>query len=67
MLLGEPPAGLLVEPGNARELANGILKILQDQAFSRLLIERGLVRVQEYDWKKLAAMMDKVYQGRFQV
>lgn len=61
LLLGDPPAGLLVPPGDARQLANGILKILQDLTFANSLKERGLVRVQAFDWKNLANLVEKVY------
>lgn len=59
--LGEPPAGLLVQPGDARHLADGILKVLQDEEFANTLRETGLLRVQAYNWKNLASTTEKVY------
>lgn len=60
--LGEPPAGLLVQPGNARHLADGILKVLRNEELANILRERGLLRVPAYDWKNLASTVEKVYQ-----
>jgi glycosyltransferase involved in cell wall biosynthesis len=61
LLLGDPPAGLLVQPGDPMRLADGILRIIQDEAYANLLSERGRQRVKAYEWKKLAKMMEAVY------
>jgi glycosyltransferase involved in cell wall biosynthesis len=53
-LLGDPPAGLLAQPGNPESLADKIIQVLSDPAVSSSLQSRGFDRVKNYYWDKLA-------------
>lgn len=63
LLLGEPPAGLLVQAGNPDEMANGLYRILSDEAYQETLRQRGLEKVKEYTWDVLARKLEAVYQA----
>jgi glycosyltransferase involved in cell wall biosynthesis len=60
-LLGDPPAGLLAQPGNPLSLAEAILQILNNHDLSKELHERGLERVKAYYWDQLAMKFDVLY------
>ncbi|HBU07374.1 MAG TPA: hypothetical protein DEB09_04820 [Candidatus Magasanikbacteria bacterium] len=40
-----------VDPDNTEEIANGILKLIQDKEYRTKNIERGLERVKEFSWE----------------
>jgi glycosyltransferase involved in cell wall biosynthesis len=61
MLLGEPPAGILTQPGNAPALAEAILQVLRQPALAAELSQRGLARLPEFTWAKLVKRLDEVY------
>jgi glycosyltransferase involved in cell wall biosynthesis len=61
-LLGQPPAGVLVEPpGDPRALADGICKVLQSRDFATQLSKLGLERVKLFTWERLAAGVEDKY------
>jgi glycosyltransferase involved in cell wall biosynthesis len=60
-LLGSPPAGILVQPGNRDSLAKSIIKALQDRKLSDELVELGESRVRLYSWDKLATQLESTY------
>ena len=60
-LLGEPPAGLLVKPGDPVALAEAITRLLIDPDLATTLCRRGKERVQAYYWDKLASEMEREY------
>lgn len=62
-LLEDPPAGLLVAPGDAGALAGGILRILKDPILAGELKRNGMERAGAFDWKILALDMEKVYRN----
>lgn len=47
VLGGEPPSGLLVESGDEHALAQGVFRILDDQAFARWMTDRALERFEK--------------------
>ncbi len=53
-LLGDPPAGLLSQPGNPESLADKITQVLSDPQLSANFQGRGFERVQEFYWDTLA-------------
>jgi glycosyltransferase involved in cell wall biosynthesis len=62
-LLGQPSAGMLVEPaGDPNALADGILHILKSNELAMELRRRGLGRVQQYTWDRLAVQLEHEYQ-----
>lgn len=60
-LIGEPPAGLLTEPGDPNSLARAIDKVLSNGTLQDELINRGLERVKEYYWDRLAVKIESLY------
>lgn len=65
-LLGTPPAGLLAIPGNADSLAENSLLILRDPGLANELRLRGLERVQNYTWDRLAVQLAAFYQSAWE-
>jgi len=57
--------GLLVEPRNSKALADAILEILSNLAFASKLKKDGLVRVKDFDWKKVVKELEKAYFALF--
>ena len=63
MLIGSPPAGLLVKPaGDPHALADGIRQILDSKELAQHFSERGLERVVNYSWDYLADGLAREYQ-----
>ena len=54
-------AGLLVEPGSPRRLADALERLLEDQALQERLHQRGLVRVRQFRWEETARQTLAVY------
>jgi glycosyltransferase involved in cell wall biosynthesis len=63
-LLGSPPAGLLARPGDASSLAAFIERALAEPELGENLQERGLARVQEYTWDRLAEGLEACYHAQ---
>lgn len=61
MILGLPPAGVLVRPGDPDALSDGILRVLLDPVEAAILRERGLERVKSFYWDRLARAMESTY------
>lgn len=61
MLASDPPAALLSRPGDSTSLANSIIKVLQNHELANRLRQRGSERAREYDWEKLAKIMESAY------
>ncbi len=63
-LVGQPPAGVLVEPaGDPQALAKGIQLVLDSPELALQIRQRGLERVEHCTWEKLAADLEKQYQN----
>jgi glycosyltransferase involved in cell wall biosynthesis len=60
-ILGNPQAGLIVRPGNPAALAEGLLQILDHPGLAETLTQRGLARVEAFDWNYHARKMESVY------
>lgn len=54
-------AGLLVDPHNPEDIAQNILKILTDDSLAQSLRLRGLERVKQYSWRKMAEQTLEIY------
>ncbi|MFZ1744734.1 MAG: glycosyltransferase, partial [Nitrospirales bacterium] len=65
-LLGNPPAGVLVEPGDADALAVGVCSILTNSHLSTLIVERGIAEVKKYYWYHLASELSSIYMALFE-
>lgn len=54
-------AGLLVDPKNPDELVNAIERILGDKKLAEELVAKGLERVKQYSWAKMAKQTLAIY------
>lgn len=54
-------AAVLVPTGDAEALAEGVLRLEQDQGLRQDLVERGLARCREFTWTRAAELMVEVY------
>lgn len=61
-LIGEPPAGTLVKPGDPDSLSNAIIQVLSDKDLAYQISSQGRLRVENYYWDTLAPRMDAIYQ-----
>jgi glycosyltransferase involved in cell wall biosynthesis len=55
-------AGFYVDPHNPGSIADGIVRVLQDQSLRKCLTEQGLARSRTYSWEKTARDTWKVYE-----
>jgi len=63
-MLGDGEAGVVVEPGNSRALADGILRVLQNDQLAREL-QQGAVRLRNrYWWDALVRAWEPIYRQR---
>lgn len=60
-LLGDPPAGILTEPGDPQSLAMAIQSIIVDPGLTRELRNLGLERVKLYTWDVIASKLNIQY------
>jgi len=60
-ILGMPPAGVLVRPGDPDALAEGILGLLLQPRMAADCQRHGLERVESFYWDHLAREMEAVY------
>lgn len=56
-------AGLLIDPKNVAEITQALTKLLEDPDFANELANRGLARVAEYSWQKMAEETLSVYKN----
>jgi len=54
-------AGLLVDPEQPVEIANGIMRILTDTAYASACAARGLERAREFRWERTAHRVVETY------
>jgi len=54
-------AAVLVDPYDSASIADGIRRVVVDEALRARLIARGRVRVQEFSWRRAAARTLEVY------
>lgn len=47
-------AGVLINPSDVQEMAEGILRIALDETLCRRIVERGLERAQQFRWDEVA-------------
>jgi glycosyltransferase involved in cell wall biosynthesis len=65
-LIGSPPAGALVRPGNSVALAEAIIELLSAPEKAQAFREMGLIRVQGFYWDELAKDLESVYMKTLQ-
>ncbi|MGI8408046.1 MAG: glycosyltransferase family 4 protein [Actinomycetota bacterium] len=54
-------AGILVDPKDAESIAEGIARVLEDEALSQKLSEAGRRRAAEYPWERTAELLVAAY------
>ena len=54
-------AAILVDPYDVESIADGIRRVVTDEALRRQLVERGRIRVQDFSWRAAAARTLAVY------
>jgi len=59
--LENPPAGLLVQPGDPAELAKAILQIFSDPELAAAISRNGTRLVEEYYWDRLVRRLETQY------
>ena len=47
-------AAVLFDPSNAHDMAEKIYELLSDEKLKQALVEKGLSRVRDFDWRKCA-------------
>ena len=62
LMLGEPPAGLIAEAGDANALSKEILRLLADPELANQLRIRGFAQAKKYSWVNLSKQMEAAYQ-----
>lgn len=63
LLLGSPPAGLIVPPGDSVALSQAIQSILENPSLTKELRQRGLLRAEHFNWDHLVKDMINAYQA----
>jgi glycosyltransferase involved in cell wall biosynthesis len=61
LVVGQPPAGLLARPGDARSLAEALLQVLTHPDQANALRQAGTKRSEEFDWDRLAQRLESSY------
>ncbi len=54
-------AAILVDPGSAEELADAILRVLDDEALATDLVSRGRARAAAFSWERMADEVRRLY------
>jgi glycosyltransferase involved in cell wall biosynthesis len=62
LLAGSPLAALLARPGDPGALAEAILQVLEHPGLAETLRARGLERVADYYWDRLAIELEAIYE-----
>ncbi|MBI5253790.1 MAG: glycosyltransferase family 4 protein, partial [Euryarchaeota archaeon] len=55
--------GILFEKENSKELAEGIIRILENKELRKKLIENGRESLKKFRWEKTGSEVDAVYEA----
>lgn len=56
-------AGILIDPKNARKIADSVVSLIENDQIRNMLIERGLRRAEKFSWRASAEAALKVFEG----
>ncbi len=56
-------AGILIDPKNARKIADSVVSLIENDQIRNMLIERGLRRAEKFTWKASAKAALEVFEG----
>ena len=60
-IVSEGENGLLVKPGDPKDLASGILRILKDKNSQNRMRSASIKTVEKYGWQEIARQYESVY------
>jgi phosphatidyl-myo-inositol alpha-mannosyltransferase len=66
-LLEQGDSGVLVPPGDAQALADGIARVLQDHDLWRILSQAGIARGSAFAWHHVASRVEAIYRETLRV
>lgn len=55
-------AGILIDPKNARKIADSVVSLIENDQIRNMLVERGLRRVEKFSWQNSAQAALKVFE-----
>lgn len=55
-------SGILVEKDNPEQLADAVVKVLEDEELRKTLIEHGRKKAKRFTWEKMGSEVDRVYE-----
>jgi len=55
-------AGILVNPTDVDAMVQAVQRLMQETSYRKLLIERGLSRVQAFSWERTAEQVAQIYE-----
>jgi glycosyltransferase involved in cell wall biosynthesis len=53
--------GLLIEPGNVKQLSEALISVLADEKLARSLGEEGTLIIKQYSWDRIVRETEKIY------
>jgi glycosyltransferase involved in cell wall biosynthesis len=56
-------AGILIDPKNARKIADSVVSLIENDQIRNMLIERGRRRAEKFSWKASAEAALAVFEG----
>jgi len=56
-------SGIAVDPEDEEQLSTAIVRVLTDKKLASEMSRKGLAKVKEFDWKKVAEKVLNVYRG----
>ncbi len=57
-------AGILIDPKNARKIADSVVSLIENDQIRNMLVERGLRRAEKFSWRASAEAALKVFEGQ---
>lgn len=56
-------SGILVERDNPKQLADAVVKVLEDGEMRKTIIENGREKAKKFTWEKMGSEVDRVYES----